>query len=178
MKIAVTGHTQGLGKSLYKELVKQDHDVLGLSLENGYDINNISNIIDAIESSDCFINNAQDNFKQTELFLALSKKWLNVPGKKIINIGSLILSLPTTPYDSWHDIVYYTQKKALAESVKQVRNLKYNWPKICLINPGPLQTEHTSGMDTDQFAQEVLRIITNSNFAIEEISIGLIDAWK
>ena len=36
MKVAITGHTKGLGKELYNRF----DDVLGFSSSNGYDISN------------------------------------------------------------------------------------------------------------------------------------------
>jgi short-subunit dehydrogenase len=177
MKISITGHTQGLGSALYRNLINHGHDVIGLSLDNEYNIHDTERILEQVLPTECFINNAQSGFAQTELFLAVSKQWLNVPDKKIINIGSLLMLLPSSPYSSWNDLEYFVHKLSLQEAVKQVRNQKYHWPKICTVNPGPLQTTHTVGMDTDLFAKEVLSIIENSKFYIEEISIGLYNAW-
>ena len=43
MKIAITGHTKGIGKALYDNL-SQQHEVEGYSRSNGFDIsNNIDN---------------------------------------------------------------------------------------------------------------------------------------
>ena len=177
MIISITGHTQGLGLSLFTSLVKRGHTVIGLSLDNNYNINDTKSVFDQIVETDCFINNAQSGFAQAELFLSVSKHWLNVPDKKIINIGSLLTLLPGSPYDSWNDLEYYVHKVALQEAVKQVRNQKQNWPKICTVNPGPLQTAHTVGMDPNVFVEEVLSIIENSKFSVEEISLGCYHAW-
>mgnify|MGYP001626557762 CR=1 FL=1 len=37
MKIALTGHTSGIGKALY-DILSQEHDVVCFSRSNGYDI--------------------------------------------------------------------------------------------------------------------------------------------
>ena len=179
MKIALTGHTAGLGAALYQELVLHHHTVVGLSLDNNFDINNIEQIVNAVMPCDIFINNAQTGFRQTELFFAVSQKWLHVPDKKIINISSLLTSVPTTPYYGWHDIEYYTQKIALEEAVRQVRNLKSNWPKICVVKPGPLTTAKTAGIPCDVFAKKLLNIImTHDELFVEEIAIGQFTMWQ
>jgi len=58
MKIAITGHTSGLGKFLFDEYSLY-HDCIGFSRSNGYDLEKDHNIIvKQIESCDLFINNS------------------------------------------------------------------------------------------------------------------------
>ena len=83
MKYAVTGHTSGIGKALYENYLP---NVIGFSKSNGFDITkDIKKIIDLSSDCDVFINNAQEDFFQTELLYQLSKKFKG----KVINIGSL-----------------------------------------------------------------------------------------
>jgi hypothetical protein len=68
MKVAITGHTSGVGEFLYKKFA-QSHTVIGFSRSNGYAIeNNFSFIVDEIKKVDFFINNACYKDYQTKLF--------------------------------------------------------------------------------------------------------------
>jgi hypothetical protein len=89
MKYAVTGHTYGIGEGLYNRL---SPDVIGFSKPNGYDITKKEDRQRIIyESKDCsiFINNATDQFGQSELLLDLWHEWKD-QDKIIINVGSRI----------------------------------------------------------------------------------------
>ena len=64
MKVRITGHTRGLGKSLHNHLKALGHDVKGYSLSTGYDINSQEDrqkIIADCKDADVFINNAGQN---------------------------------------------------------------------------------------------------------------------
>ena len=85
MKIGITGHTKGIGKSLYNYFVKNNYDVIGFSRSNGYDINLDQDlIIDQLRNCDVFINNASSKDSQLQLLKKTNKI---VP--KIITIGSI-----------------------------------------------------------------------------------------
>lgn len=58
MKYVITGHTKGLGQILYNYF-SQQHDVLGLSKSQGFDISN-DDIRPFIDGDTVFINNAYD----------------------------------------------------------------------------------------------------------------------
>lgn len=58
MKIAITGHTSGLGKFLLGNL-SQNHECKGFSRSNGYDLKeDFENVIRQIRTCDLFINNS------------------------------------------------------------------------------------------------------------------------
>ena len=86
MKVVITGHTSGLGKTLYDRL-SEKHYTIGLSRSNGYDI---SKDIDSflIENFDVYINNAYHAYAQVDLLYKLfdKNKYRNCT---IINIGSV-----------------------------------------------------------------------------------------
>ena len=49
MRIAITGHTSGIGKALYKRCEEQSfprHEPIGFSRSNGFNINSIINPTD------------------------------------------------------------------------------------------------------------------------------------
>ena len=74
MKIAITGHSRGIGKALYDTL-SVDHEVEGFSRSNGFDIQNSNIIIRAVKGFDVFVNNAFFDFKQVDILNGLWQKW-------------------------------------------------------------------------------------------------------
>jgi NADP-dependent 3-hydroxy acid dehydrogenase YdfG len=88
-KIAITGHSNGLGKALFEKF--KDHNFcIGFDLTNGYDISKDSlKIIEQSIDCDIFINNAYCYDFQVEV----AKKWFLAHQNQnhtIINISSLI----------------------------------------------------------------------------------------
>ena len=98
MKYAITGHTQGLGKSIYERL---SPNCLGFSKSTGYDITNKKErlkILDEIIDCDVFINNATAGIGQTLLLIELFYLWKDLD-KTIINIGSRIAEYKEPIYE-------------------------------------------------------------------------------
>lgn len=73
MKIAITGHTRGLGKAIYDHLAA-DHEVIGMSRSNGFDIMRPEQVIEAAKTCDLFFNNAHCRQQQAKLLNALHKE--------------------------------------------------------------------------------------------------------
>lgn len=89
MKIAITGHTKGLGKFLYNSLSKS-HDVSGLSRSTGFDLDkNYTEIIGILKNVDCFINNTYYKDYQIKLFEEATNH-----NKFIISMGSQARQFP------------------------------------------------------------------------------------
>lgn len=87
--IAITGHTDGIGKKLFETLYP---NTIGFSRTNGYDItntNDIFRILDASENCKVLINNAYSDFGQSNLLLEAFFRWKDTD-KIIINVGSEI----------------------------------------------------------------------------------------
>lgn len=101
MKIAITGHTSGLGKALFDHW-SADHEVVGLSRSTGHDISkHPDQIIATVSDCDLFFNNAHCGICQAKLLSALAGK---LP---IITSGSM-------GADYAHvDNQYYKDKKTL-----------------------------------------------------------------
>ena len=71
MKIAITGHTSGIGKALY-DIYSEENEVLGFSRSNAYDIKydiSIEKIVQGSLDCDVFINNAGHMEEQTIIIL-------------------------------------------------------------------------------------------------------------
>lgn len=89
-KIAITGHSKGIGKKLYEHL-SEKYQVIGFSRANGYDISkqeDVDRIINESLDCDVFINNAYHYDQQT----VIAKQWNDAHIDKehfIINVSTL-----------------------------------------------------------------------------------------
>tara|TARA_B100001027_G_C16252689_1_gene325265 strand:+ start:81 stop:617 length:537 start_codon:yes stop_codon:yes gene_type:complete len=137
MTIALTGHTEGIGKAIYEEL---DNEVLGFSRSNGYNITNKEDRIKIInESMDCdvFINNAHQGFGQVELLMELFDTW-RMENKLIINVGTD--SVPAVAWNVVHQ-QYPIEKASLHSAVDLLQQDKDRKVKLTLLALGHVDTE-------------------------------------
>ena len=144
MKIAITGHTAGIGQAFAQILQHRGHNIVGLSKRNGDNIRNIPKILEKIISCDLFINNAQSGYAQTELLYAVWEAWQDQPGKHIWCIGTMMTQSPidqSVPGQSDMAMSQYrNQKIALDDAIVQLRNKKH-MPVITMIRPGAVATQ-------------------------------------
>lgn len=114
IKIAITGHTKGLGAEIFKYF-DSTHVVLGFSRSNGHDIKSPldrKKILKASLDADVLINLVHNYYHQTDLLLEFFKAWEN-QNKLIINISSAIVINDAWGQDRLDLIEYKNQKKAL-----------------------------------------------------------------
>jgi len=148
MKIAITGHTKGIGLATATLLRKQGHEVIGFSKKNGWDLNDKETRKEFIEELDdgkfdCFINNAYpykfyqgiEGFLQVELLNQVWLLWEKNPTKKIIVVGS---HSSVTVKNYYHP--YSIHKRALDDTCYQLRNTR-PWPHIINIKPTYVDTQ-------------------------------------
>jgi len=138
-RVAITGHTRGLGAALFERFSVSDM-VVGLSRSNGFDIRKIDNIIERIAECDVFINNAYDRYSQVDLLYAVYDMWKD-KDKKIINIGSLS-SIGVRDYLQ----PYAIHKKALHEAHMQIAH-QQNKCKSYIFNIGYITDNQTDVAD-------------------------------
>ena len=135
MKIAVTGHTAGIGRALAQLLENRGHEIVGLSKREGHNIRVIPRIVEAIGPCDMFINNAQAGYTQTELLYAIWERWQG-QHKHIWCISTMMTQCPIDPPIPGQTIAamsaYRNQKIALEDACKQLQ-WKSSWPHITLI---------------------------------------------
>ena len=76
MKIAITGHTSGIGKEIYDKFKEVScRESIGMSRSNGYDIeHDFDKIVEEATGAEMFINNAYRGSQQLKLFHALKNK--------------------------------------------------------------------------------------------------------
>ena len=159
MKIAITGHSAGIGQALSTIYTEQGHEVVGLSRRNGYNIRSIPKLSSMIESCDMFINNAQVGFAQTELFWEVWNRWRG-QNKTIINISTQMTNDRIAPKEEWDQ--YIIQKKALELAHTQCQE-RSPLPKLILIKPGSIATQPSQQppeyQDVNEYAQKTIEYI-------------------
>lgn len=141
MKVAVTGHTRGIGQGIHDYFLSNGHEVSGFSRSNGYDLNDErvqEQIVQETLDHDIFVNNAFNHlggFAQTQLLHKLFPHWKD-KGAWIFNISSIASDYiagrqEATPYP--------ITKLALDSYVKQ---LAWTLPRVnlVLIRPGRVDT--------------------------------------
>lgn len=130
MKVAITGHSRGLGKALFDKFP----DAIGISTAQ-CDINNVDKIIDLVEHSDIFINNAFSGFKQTEILARIFELW-KYKDKTIVNI----VSRSKYPNIS-KGYLYSASKASLSHLSNSLRFISDKKCRIIDINPGLLESD-------------------------------------
>lgn len=164
MKIAITGHTKGIGQGLAKAYTKRGHEIVGLSTSTGHNIRNIPKIIDLIMPCDMFINNAQAGYAQTELLFNICDRWAE-QNKDILVISTMMAQQPLSTIDGLDE--YRVQKKALEEAFHQLR-FKYKKLNLQLVRPGYVARE-----SADSWAETLVRLYeTAKPLRIPEISLS------
>lgn len=123
MKIAITGHTSGLGKIFYEHYTKLGYEVIGMSRSNGYCLpDNISNVAAEANNCDLFINNAYCDTSQSELLHRTT-----VP---VVSCGSM-----GADFDQSNS--YFKNKRHLEDTHKKVKRTTDR--KMLLLKMGYLE---------------------------------------
>ena len=156
MKVAITGHTQGFGNSLYKIFKSRGHDIVGFSRSNGFDISNNlirEQIINEIKNFDVFINNAYHPQGQIDMLNEILKCWDNTE-KIVVNISSLIVYKDSPHFKG--ELELYRDSKIKLNNI--IKNYKGS-VKIL-----------SNSIDTESLAELIHVVIKNSNnFFIKEL---------
>jgi len=177
MKIAITGHTAGIGQALAKEYSLDGHDIVGLSQREGNNIRNTFKICDQIEPCDMLINNAQAGYAQTELLFEMAKRWSSTK-KHIVVISTMMTQEPASSIPGLDMDQYRLQKVALEEAVRQIRHRRLG-VKITLVRPGNIATSPDKTVppaaDVNNWARTLLDLFDmakNNDLEIPDISLG------
>ena len=175
MKIAITGHTAGIGKALSEAYA--EHEIVGLSQREGNNIRNIFKIADQIESCDMFIDNAQAGYAQTELLFEMAKRWTG-SSKHIVVISTMMTQDPISVLPGLDMDQYRIQKVTLEQAVHQIRN-RHLGIKITIVRPGNIATSPDKTVppaaDVNNWAQTLVGIFDlarANNLRVPDISLG------
>ena len=177
MKIAITGHTAGIGQALANEYELAGHDVVGLSQREGNNIRNTPKICDQIEPCDVFVNNAQAGYAQTELLFEMVHRWAGTR-KHIIVVSTMMTQQPVSSLPGLDMDHYRLQKVALEEAVKQIRYRRLGL-KITVVRPGNIATSPEKTVppaaDVNNWARTLLDLLdmaNNNDLTISDVSLG------
>jgi nucleoside-diphosphate-sugar epimerase len=175
MKIAITGHTAGIGAALAEAYY--GNEIVGISKRDGNNIRNTPKVADLIEPCDVFINNAQAGYAQTELLFEMARRWQGT-NKQIIVITTMMTQEPVCPIPGLDMDHYRIQKVALEEAVKQIRNRRVGI-NITIVRPGNIATSDDKTVppaaDPEAWARTLvglLRMASANNMVIPDISLG------
>ena len=183
MKIAITGHTHGIGEAFAKQLSARGHEIIGISRSDGENIRRVPHTASLIEPTDLFINNAQSNYAQTELLYEVWDrwaKWLPARHKWIWNISTQMTQSPIDiKVGGQSDVImsqYRNQKLALEEASRQLQYTEA-WPHISIIRPGSVGTTENYNSkersDVNVWVKSVIDTFTqHQNIHVSELSIG------
>lgn len=177
MKIAITGHSAGIGQALGRIYQDLGHEIVGLSRRNGHNIRSTPKIASVIEPCDMFINNAQAGFAQTELLFEMGRRWQGQK-KTIIVISTMMTQSPVSPIPGIDMMEYRVQKVALEEACKQLRYETKGTPRIILVKPGAVATQTGNTVppyaEVNAWAQTLVGILESvkPDFRINEIALA------
>lgn len=177
MKIAITGHTAGIGQALSQEYLLDGHEIVGLSKREGNNIRNTPKICDQIEPCDVFVNNAQAGYAQTELLFEMAQRWQGTK-KHIIVVSTMMTQDPVSVLPGLDMDHYRVQKVALEEAVRQIRHRRLG-VKITVVRPGNIATSPDKTVppagDVNNWARTLIAILDmakNNDLTIPDISLG------
>ena len=157
-KVAVTGHTSGIGKAIY------DHysnicEVVGYDLSNGYNLNTDVNIVlSESRTCDLFINNVWD--QQFDV----AQKWAKLHKNHkytLVNIGSSVTDPAVVGQllDKYPELEMYVNAKKLLNHTSTMINVESPCARSIIINPGFVDTEFVPGWE-----QEIAKHFPASTF--------------
>ena len=176
MKIAITGHSRGLGKALSETLSKQ-HSITGYSRSNNYDISDNAvqeKIYQELQDHDVFINNAYSEFVQVELFKRVYDMWHDQDNKTIVNIVS------RAKYGVGNAKHYQRIKKELAHTAMQKILSENKKCRVININPGYIRTDmvaHVPATHKMMTPEECAEIIAWTINQPHHIEIAELSCW-
>jgi NADP-dependent 3-hydroxy acid dehydrogenase YdfG len=177
MKIAITGHSAGIGAALARAYQNHGHEIVGLSRRDGNNIRNTEKICDQIEPCDVFVNNAQAGYAQTELLFEMAQRWTNTK-KHIVVISTMMTQDPVSVLPGLDMDHYRLQKVALEQAVQQLRQKKLKIA-FTIVRPGDIATADYKTVppsaDPDAWAQTLLTTFAAAEangLIIPDISLG------
>lgn len=178
MKIAITGHSKGIGKCLADYFEQQGHTVIGFSRTTGFDITNEScrqHILDVLTSCNIFINNAYAPHAQRQLLIDAIQLWEGTTNT-IINIDSkstLIKNIPSYMTEYVQD--KNQQKDIIKERVFKARPHIINFT-VGLVDTDMSKIFNSKKIDPTNLAKFIYTLIEfRSTIAVQDILVEVPD---
>lgn len=170
-KIAITGHTKGIGKGLHEYFKSKGCEVAGFSLDNGFDIANPDPILEQSQDCDLFFNNAYNGYAQVELAKQWQKKHWDT-NRFIIHTSSMAAEPLADIPNNFPWLKPYGEEKYAINKISWDINHSGSKCKSIVVMPGvvqtnfynPYDTEEHNGLDLYNRIMETNSIITVDDF--------------
>ena len=151
-KIAIIGHTRGIGKAIADLYQKKNYTVVGLSSSNGYDLQcSQVEIMEQLDDCQLIVLNAYVGRRQMTLLKRIYGKFV-FEDKKV----AVITSTSGTPMGEDEELLdpeyaeYCKNKKILIEYIEQLQQELLNKPlSVYDICPDVVDTDMTKGLWED-----------------------------
>jgi NADP-dependent 3-hydroxy acid dehydrogenase YdfG len=175
MKIAITGHANGIGRVLASELIRKGHTIIGLDIKKGDDIHDADSIVEKAKDADVFVNNAYAPIAQRILLQKIFEAWREDSTKTIINMSSKAKYFPV----GHNQLTEYTlEKRMLSEEFQRCQFYSNKKCRLIGINPGFVETTMTEGMNVPKLSPEVVaEAIMWALDMPQEVEIGELSIW-
>jgi len=148
MKIAITGHKQGIGKAFAEELTARGHNVVGISRSDGENIRRTQHTAGLIQPCNMLINNAISFYAQTELLFEVWHRWQHT--KAVHYIWNISTKMCELDHDvninglSMRESMQYRNQKMSLELAHHQLNFQTSNIKMKLVRPGQVRTQSFS----------------------------------
>jgi len=145
-RVAVTGHTKGIGEEIFKYFQNKGYSCFGFSRKNGYDVGKKEDrerIIEETKDFDIFVNNACVYHNDSQLYLLedIYNTWAGIP-KIIINVSSRAGDFADGKHP-FHNPVY-ADLKGRQDLFANTNN---SLPWIINLKPGTIDTSLTKARE-------------------------------
>ena len=163
MKIAITGHKQGIGKAFAEQLSARGHDIVGISRSDGENIRRTAHTASLIAPCDLLINNAISLYAQTELLFEVWHRWQHL--KETHYIWNISTQLCKQDYDinieglTLRESMQYRNQKMALELAHHQLDFQPSTIKMTLIRPGNVRTQSFSdpeAIPAEDYVKQVL----------------------
>jgi len=179
-KIAIVGHTRGIGKAVADLYRKKNYTVVGLSSSNGYNLQcSQIEIMEQLDDCQLIVLNAYVGRGQMTLLKRIYGKFV-FENKKVV----VITSTSGTPIGEDEELLapeyteYCKNKKTLIEYIEQLQQELLNKPlSVYDVCPDVVDTDMTKGLWEDlpklkaQEVAEAVRYCFESTFNVNKIVI-------
>ena len=179
-KIAIMGHTRGIGKAIADLYRKKNYTVVGLSSSNGYDLQcSQVEIMEQLDDCELIVLNAYVGRGQMNLLKRIYGRFV-FEDKKVVVITSTS-GTPAGEDEEFLDpeyVEYCKNKKTLIEYIEQLQQELLNKPlSVYDVCPDVVDTDMTKGLwedlpklKADEVA-EAVRYCFDSTFNVNKIVI-------
>ena len=179
-KIAIVGHTRGIGKAIADLYQKKNYTVVGLSSSNGYDLHcSQVEIMEQLDDCQLIVLNAYAGRGQLNLLKRIYGKFV-FEDKKVVAITSTS-GTPIGEDEEFLDpeyMEYCKNKKTLIEYIEQLQQELLNKPlSVYDVCPDVVDTDMTKGLWEDlpklkaEEVAEAVRYCFESTFNVNKIVV-------